>query len=494
MTTPVIHDVVLRGGRVVDPESGLDARRDVGIVGSRVTAVSEGALVGRDVVDAAGLVVAPGFIDLHSHAQAVGEARLQALDGVTTALELEAGAAPVAGAYARAAAEGRPVHHGWSTSWAALRRLVVAGIPPAPGDGPLDHLGDDSWRRPATPHQVDVLLGSIEAELADGALGVGILLGYAPAVDPSEIVRVGALAAAADVPVFIHARPLVEQDARVVVDGAEELARLAGETGAHVHHCHVNSTSTRHLDRVQSVLERVRAEGARVTAEVYPYGAGMTAIGSDYFAPDRLHVLGATGTPEDVVYARTGENVGTVQRLLELRAVDPSGLAFIRSFDEDAAPERLAHILALPGAVVASDAVPFTVEPGCALDPMQWPPPDFVRTHPRGVGTFARTLRIGVRETGVLTLADAVHRCTLGPARILEAVAPGMRGKGRVQAGCDADLVVFDPDRVRDHATYAHSTRPSTGFAHVVVGGEFVVRNGVLQTTSFPGRPVRGRP
>ncbi|GLZ02358.1 amidohydrolase family protein [Actinoplanes sp. NBRC 103695] len=279
----------------------------------------------------------------------------------------------------------------------------------------------------------------------------------------------------------------------MVVDGAEELTRVAGETGAHMHYCHINSTSTRHLARVQTLVERVRGcRGARVTSEAYPYGAGMSAIGSGYFHPDRLHVLGVTGTPRDVVYARTGETVASADRLRELCATDPSGLAFIRMFDEDSAADRIAGICALPNTVIASDAVPFVVEDGHACDPLRWPPPALVRTHPRSAGTFARTLRVAVRQSGVLTLPEAIAKCTVRLARVIEQVAPAMRRKGRIQPGCDADVVVFDAERVTDAATYRHSVRPSTGRHHVFVTGEAVVRDSRLQEQVLPGRPVRG--
>ncbi|WP_205752172.1 amidohydrolase family protein [Cryptosporangium phraense] len=485
-------DLVLRGGRVIDPETGLDAPRDVGIRGDRIVAVTQDPLDGRRVVDVAGLVVAPGFVDLHSHGQALAECRLQALDGVTTALELEAGAAPVAHAYRRSAEEGRPINYGFSASWAAARMHVVGGGPLS--GWPLEQisarLGADAWRAPATPAQTDRLLAVLEHELADGALGIGLLIGYAPATDPAEYVRVAELAARAGAPTFTHARPLAEQDPGVAVDGADEITRVAAETGAHMHYCHINSTSARHLDRVQALVEKVRAEGARVTTEAYPYGAGMTAIGADYFAPDRLHVLGATGTPSDVVYVRTGETVASVERLAELRAADPGGLAFIKTFDEDGAPDRLAGLVGLPGAVVASDAVPLVCEPGHVFDPASWPLPDFVRTHPRGAGTFARTLRIA-RETGALSLPDAIARCSLEPARIVERAAPALRRKGRVQVGCDADLVVFDPSAVTDNATYADTVRPSSGFAWVLVNGVPVVADGELVQSARPGRAIR---
>ena len=122
------YDVVLRGGRVIDPESGLDAVRDVAIAGDRVAAVGTGLPPGRQEADVSGQVVTAGFVDLHSHAHDLGSARLQVTDGVTTALELEAGVTPVAAAYAAAAAAGRPQNYGFAASWALARMAVLAGV------------------------------------------------------------------------------------------------------------------------------------------------------------------------------------------------------------------------------------------------------------------------------------------------------------------------------------------------------------------------------
>ncbi|TXL60962.1 amidohydrolase family protein [Aeromicrobium terrae] len=487
-----VYDAVISGGRVIDPETGLDAVRNVGIDGDRIAVVTEAVLRGRRQIDARGQVVAPGFIDLHSHSQAILEGRLQVLDGVTTALELEAGVAPVGVAYERAAREGRPINYGFSVSWASIRRHVVAGAQLTGGALGFQHgLGSDDWRAPALPGETSAMLDLLGHELTDGAVGIGVLLGYAPATEPSEYVAVARLAESMGVPAFTHARPLVEQDPDVVIDGAEELTKVAGETGAHLHFCHINSTSTRYLDRVHRLVDGVRAEGATVTTEVYPYGAGMTGIGSDYFHPDRLHVLGATGTPEDVIYARTGETVASRERLLEIRDADPSGLAFIKAFDEAYDPERLVQIVGLPGAAVASDAVPLILDADQVLDAFQWPPPQSARMHPRGAGTFAKTLRVGVRETGTLPLAEALAKCSLYPAQILESAVPSMRQRGRIQEGCYADVVVFDPETVTDTATYQDPVRPSAGFAHVIVNGEEIVRDAQLQVDVLPGRPVR---
>ena len=205
------YDVVLRGGRVIDPESGLDAVRDVAIAGDRVAAVGTGLPPGRQEADVAGQVVTAGFVDLHSHAHDLGSARLQVADGVTTALELEAGATPVAAAYAAAAAAGRPLNYGFAASWALARMSVLAGVS---GGGSVETLfatlADPRWQRAATPAEIGRVLRILESDIAAGALGIGLLLGYAPGTTPEEYVAVAALASAVGAATFTHARDLIE--------------------------------------------------------------------------------------------------------------------------------------------------------------------------------------------------------------------------------------------------------------------------------------------
>ncbi len=204
-----------------------------------------------------------GFIDLHSHVSDLGGMRLQAMDGVTTALELEAGATPVADAYRRAAAQGRPVNYGFAASWALARMEAVAGLPPDPSLGAfMAHISAPAWQRQAERAQVSALLARLATDLANGALGVGVLLGYAPAVSPAEYLQVADLAAEAGLPTFTHARDLIEMVPGGVIDGAEEIVRAAAQTGAHMHYCHVNSTSQRHIDRVLALVGRAQAAGS----------------------------------------------------------------------------------------------------------------------------------------------------------------------------------------------------------------------------------------
>ncbi len=485
------YDLVLTGGRVIDPESGLDGVRDVGIRAGTVAAVSETRLTGARVLDVGGQVVAPGFIDLHSHGQQIPEQRFQALDGVTTALELEAGAGPVRTAYARAAAEGRPLNYGYSSSWALARMRVLAGYEPTGAvNEVITQLGNEAWQQSATPAQVVRILGLIEEDLSEGALGIGILIGYAPLIEPSEYLQVAGLAAGAGVPTYTHTRELVENNPDTPVDGAEELVRAAGETGAHMHYCHLNSTSTYHVDRVLSLVERVQREGSAVTTEAYPYGTAMTAIGAAFLAPEHLPRRGLT--PSSIRYLPTMEWVQDEARLTELRRSDPGGLAFIRYLDDDD-PAQFGHVeraLSFPGAAVASDGLPFHW-PGEAPDPHTWPVPPGTLGHPRSVGTFSRFLRLA-RDRGLMSLPEAVARLTLAPAKVLESSCPAMRAKGRVQPGSDADLTVFDPERVSDRATYTDPLVASTGITHVMVGGALVVRDGEVVPDALPGKPLFG--
>jgi N-acyl-D-aspartate/D-glutamate deacylase len=490
-------DVVLRGGRVIDPESGLDAVRDVAIAGDRVARIGSGVPPGRLDLDVAGQVVTAGFIDIHSHAYDLGSVRLQAMDGVTTALELEGGITPVAAAYERAARAGRPVNYGFAASWAMARMEALAGVR-LDGDltGLFRHFSDPHWLRAATPAEADRVLALLEADLADGALGIGVLAGYAPGADPAEYLQVAALAARAGMPTFTHSRDLVELTPRTLIDGAEEVVRAAGETGAHMHYCHVNSTTLRHADRVLSLVERAQRAGSRVTTEAYPYGAGMTGIGAAFLAPERLAERGLAAS--DLTYAPTGERVADAARLRELRAIDPAGLAIIRHLDDDDPADRalLLRYILFPGAVVASDAMPLTwsrASPpaSTAPDPDAWPLPAAAFTHPRTAGTFGRSLRLLTRDGGSLELAEALAKCSLAPARLLEDHVPAMRRKGRVAEGADADIVVLDPATITDQATYSASTRPTTGIRHVLVNGTFVVRGAELVQEARPGRPVR---
>ncbi|CCH31242.1 amidohydrolase family protein [Actinosynnema sp. NPDC047251] len=485
--------LLLRGGRVVDPGTGLDGVADVLVRGSEVAAVGADLPVpdGAAVVDVTGLVVGPGFVDLHSHVHSVAGQRLQGMDGVTTALDLESGLHPVERAYADAAAQGRPLNYGFSASWGAARAKAQLGFEENadPWAG-MKLLDDPRWQRSSTPAELVAWLRDLEHELSTGALGVGVPLGYAPETDPAEFLTLAALAARADAPIFTHVRELVETDPSTRYDGSAELVRAAVETGAAMHHCHVNSTSLRHIDRVLDLLATTQAAGSRVTVECYPYGAGSTGIGAYFLAPERLAGLGVG--PTSITMVESGERVADLGRLRQLRELDPAAGCIIAFLDEDdpADAALLRRSMVFPDSMVASDALPIQWPDG-SWDTYEWPLPPGGRTHPRTAGTYAKTLRQMVRESGTWTWLEAFRRCSWLPARTLDPVAPAAARKGHLGVGADADIVVLDPERITDTATYQDSTRPSAGVHHLLVAGTFVVRDQRM-LDALPGRPLRG--
>ena len=486
--------VLLAGGRVIDPGSGLDQVSDVLVEDGKVTAIGTGLeREGARVVDASGKVVGPGFVDLHSHVNSVAGQRLQAMDGVTTALELEAGLLPVERAYAQALDEGRPINFGFSASWGMARAEVLSGVP-ADADfvGGLSVLADPAWQHDSTPAQLNAWLSRLEGELSDGALGIGILQGYAPRTDPAEYRAVNELAARAGAPTFTHVREIVEADPSTPIDGTAEAAQMAMEFGGQVHHCHVNSTSRRHIDRVLQTIDDARAGGATITVEAYPYGAGSTGIGAAFLAPERLPVWGLA--PSNLVIVATGERIRDEAHLRHVRATDPGAACIVEFLDEENPADRalLERSLGFPDSIVASDAMHVTWPDG-SIESREWPLPPGGMTHPRTAGTFARSLRTMVRERGAWTWAEAFRRCSYLPARVLDLVAPAFRAKGHLGIGADADIVVIDPELITDQATYFDSTRPSTGVEQLLVRGEFVVRDGDIVRDAYPGRGLRGQ-
>lgn len=492
-----MQTVLLAGGRVVDPGTGHDGVADLLIRDDRVVETRPAGSEPPDdalVIDVTGRIVGPGFVDLHSHVHSIAGQRLQARDGVTTALDLESGLLPIDRAYERAAAEGRPLNYGFSASWTMARGEALSGRA-FDGDpfGSLDLLGDPAWQANSSPAQLRAWLGRLERELDRGALGIGVLMGYAPRTDPAEYRAVARLAATAGAPTFTHVREIVESDPSTPVDGTVEVAQAAMDFGGHAHHCHVNSSSRRHIDRTLATIERARAGGATLTVEAYPYGAGSTAVGAAFLAPEALPAWQLE--PRNILLVATGERLRDEEHLRQARRADPGALCIVEFLDEreesDAALLRRA--LAHPDGIVASDAMHIEWPDG-SVDTRRWPLPPGGRTHPRTAGTFSRSLRIMLRERGLWTWAEAFRRCSWLPARVLDQIAPAARRKGHVSPGADADIVVIDPHRITDQATYLDPTRPSLGIEHLFVGGELVVHDGDIVRDAYPGRGLRGEP
>ncbi|MBI1399631.1 MAG: amidohydrolase family protein [Hyphomonas sp.] len=492
---PAAHyDVVIEGGRVIDPETGLDAVRNVGIRGDMIVRIAERPLKGATVIDAHGLVVAPGFIDIHSHALTTPSMRQQALDGVTTTLELELGSLPVGEAYSLLDREGRPINYGFSVSWSLARMQVMDGLSIDGSTATYQkNVAKPGWREAASREQTSQILALVEQGLDQGGLGIGVMLGYAPATSPEEYVAVNQLAAARGVPTFTHVRYANFAAPGSIFDGLEEFIDVARQTNARMHFCHINSSSWRNIEKVRSLFEAAQAEGLKISTEAYPYGAGSTTIGAARYAPETLDRAGIRA--EDIYMTDTGEWVQDVDELAAIRAERPSSIAIFHFLNEaDGADQALLkHALLTRDAAIASDGMPYSVD-GQVLEGNIWPIPENADAHPRVAGTFARVLGTWVRERGAMTLNEAIRRSTLVPAQIMEPASPSFARKGRLQEGMDADIVVFDFDRIADQSTYEAPYRGSEGVRYLLVTGTPLIWDGQLDLSVLPGRPIRRQP
>ena len=285
--TPEAYDLVILDGRVIDPETGLDAVRNVGLRGDEIARITTDPLEGEQVIQASGLVVAPGFIDLHAHGQTLLAGRVQALDGVTTALELEAGVYPVAEYYADAAEEGRAIHYGASVDWMRARNVELLGYEPLSFREEIEHNHSNNgpdWRHmPASADQTTDILTRVREGLDEGALGVGVLLGYVPGSGRQEYYALHEVAASYDVPTFTHARYLSNVEPDSSLEGFQEMIAVSAATGADLHISHLNSISLRDIDLIRPMIEDAQAHGVNITVEAYPYGAGSTSIRAALF-------------------------------------------------------------------------------------------------------------------------------------------------------------------------------------------------------------------
>ena len=448
-------DLVLSGGRVIDPESGLDAVRNVGIRGGTIVAISPSPLEGDTEVTVSGLVVAPGFIDLHAHGQGEVESSFQVRDGVTTALELEGGEYPVEAYYERRSGKAY-THYGATTSHSGARRFLMK-----------DRVDSSAMRYEAmTADELDRLDRALQEQLDDGALGIGWGIHYVPGARREEVYRGFQVAARNGVTNFVHVRYAGLSEPGSSIEAIHEMIANSVAAGASTHVVHIGSSGLGQVPIILEMIEGAQSRGVDITTEVYPYTAASTDIRAAIF--DEGWRERFASDYDDIEWVLTGERLDeeSFHRLRE-----EGGIIIAHIIPA----EMVDHAVSHPLVMIASDGVPFVGG----------------RAHPRGQGTFARVLGRYVRERGLLTLVEALRKMTLMPARRLEAVAPEMARKGRLRVGADADVTVFDAERVVDRATFAEPALASAGIVHVLVGGTFAVRDEQLVEGSFPGRPVR---
>jgi len=454
------YDIVIEGGRVLDPETNLDAIRNIGITQGKIAKLTADPLSSKRTISARGLVVAPGFIDLHQHGQDLESQRLKAFDGVTTALELEIGKPDVA-AFLASKQGHSLINYGTAASHPAARAQVFGA--PLPEGGLIPKSGP-ATDEPSSPQQLEAMKTRLRHELDAGGLAIGMGLQYTPGATRWEVIETFRLAAERGVPVYTHIRSAGKQEPGSSIESVSEVIGASAVSGAPLHIVHINSSCGAQGLECLSLVAGARARGLNVTTEAYPYEAGMTYINSALFNPGWQQKFGISYP--DLMLPETGERL-TQARFEQLHNSSEPHLIILFSNNMANVDAEIQN----PLVMIASDGD---------------------KAHPRNAGTFSRVMARYVRSQGSLTLMDAVRKMSLMPAQVLERSTPDARKKGRLQEGADADIVVFDPQTITDRSTYQKPMEPSVGVQYLFVNGIQVVDQGKLSESSFPGKALLG--
>ena len=464
--TSELYDTVIIGGRVMDPETLTDRIANVGIRKGQIARITDDAIKGKSTIDATGLVVAPGFIDIHSHTPTRLGEHLSVLDGITTQLDLEAGAYPPT-SYGYQYRGGAQLHYGSSVGHFAIRGLVMEGSSQSYffDETGFITLGGDMWRKQASPAQVEEMRKHLRNGLELGGLGIGVLLDYmTEAVSESELSMIFATAAEYDKPVYVHVRRGMPGDPT----GLDEVIALAEAHGVATMICHITHSAMGGIDEWLAKIDAANARGARITTETLSYLAGGTSIAADVFVNRDWRAIFDIDY-EDVQWVPTGEWLDE-ERFLRYQRDYPTSSINHHYVKE----EWLLKALAWPGMMVSTDALPaFDIE---------------VKTNPNIAGTYAHFLGRYVRELEVMPLIEGLRRITLLPAQWLALASEDFSRKGRIQVGADADIVIFDADEIAPRAEYGDPYKTSLGIHHVLVGGRPVVTEGEQVEGRYPGK------
>lgn len=442
-------DVVFTGGRIIDPETGFDRIGNVALVGSAIVEISDQPISATKEIDATGLVVSPGFIDMLSYSPNGYGEWWKVADGVTTNVGMHGLRFDAASFYDQWSTAGVPINFGGAVHNSHVRSEL--GFPP---DSSADASGI-----------VDIS-AAVEEQLRAGYLGIHVQPEYAPGVSPTELMDMGAIAARLDVPLCVHARFSDNLAPGLQSEATAELVAVARETGCHVHIEHLNSTGG--TGRMAEALEEIEAaigEGLRMSSCMYPYEFWATTLKSARFR-DWQEKFGITY--EDLQVA------GTNVRLTEAtfpEALDANMLTAAFAIP----PGDIDLGLQSPFMMIGSDAI------------LERPH----NNHPRSTGCFSRTIAEYSRNKGLISLGRALEMMTIRPAKLLEIGSSQMRRKGRLQIGADADITVFDPVTITDRSTIENPAIESVGVQYVYVNGTEVRNLDGNVTSAFPGVAIR---
>ena len=424
-----VFETVISGGRVIDPDSGFDGIANIGISGDSIRLVSDSPLNGNSEIDATGLVVAPGFIDVLSYpTNGYGE-WFKIADGVTSNLCLHGIDNPMEQFLENTKAHNPPVNYGGAVDHYQHRIILGVGI------------------QKTTEKQRRTLLERAETDLQAGAIGIHQQPEYTVDLQKSEMVDHGHLAAKYNVPLCLHLRHSYDKAFGSQENAINEALEVAKETGCSIHIEHLNSTGgTGRMRAAIDQIEKARDEGLAITACIYPYTFWATYGGSARF--DNFQ------EKFDISFGDLQE-VGKPDRMTEETfSIARSENKLIAAYAMD--EKDITEALSASWVLIGSDSI------------LERPH----NNHPRSAGCFSRLLSNYVRKQKVLSLSDALAKITILPAQLLEKSSSSMRLRGRIQAGAVADITMFDPESISDRADVSNPAQESIGIVNVMVGGQ----------------------
>jgi N-acyl-D-amino-acid deacylase len=535
-TTSQEYDIVIRNGTLYDGSGAPPVQGDLAIQGDTIAAVgSLSEARGRTEIEAEGLVVAPGFINMLSWAteSLIEDGRSQS--GIRQGVTLEVfGEGSSMGPLNESMKEVMLEQQGdirfdipWTTLSEYLQHLVDKGVSPnvasfVGATTVREHvIGYDD--RPASPEEMDQMRSLVREAMEQGGLGVGSALIYAPAsfASTEELTELARVAAEYGGMYISHLRSEGDR----LLEAVDELITIARDAGIHAEIYHLKAAGKTNWHKLQRVIEKVeaaQAEGLQITADMYNYTAGKTGLdaamplwvqegGHDAWVTRlkdpavRRRVrqeMAAPGADWENLYLAAGsaDNLllvefkndslkpltgKTLAEVAQMRGKSPEDTAMDLVIEDDSrvgtvyflmSEENVEKKIALPWVSFASDAGSMATE-GV-----------FLRSnpHPRTYGNFARLLGKYVREEAMIPLEEAIRRMTSLPASNLK-----LEGRGSLETGFFADVVVFDPQKIQDHASYDKPHQYSTGVIHVFVNGQQVLEEGE-HTGATPGRVLRG--